>query len=176
MRPLLPCFALSALLLSGCQPSPKVTRWKQVDGEDMTYGLVVEQAGSEVVGELYELLPSDSFSGESLLRRRVSSGIWLTGRYCATGADGPRCSTNGIVLPLMNPRFVGARRWLKGGGPHLVVAWPADGARLSATLHEPGRHKSARVEFEQVLPMSAQAGAPVGGPGQVTPVRGAPPP
>lgn len=121
----------------------EVTRWKQVGGKAGSYGLVVEQEGNKVSAHLYKL-----DAGEGLLiREQESTGTWLTAR-------------KGIVLPLYNPPDIGAERWVKEGGPHLLVPWPVEGDRVSATLHQPGRGDPRTVEFERLWYPSAGAPRP----------------
>jgi hypothetical protein len=125
----------------------EVSRWKQVEARDGSYGLVVEQEGNKVSAHLYKL-----DAGEGLLiREQESTGAWMTAR-------------KGIVLPLYNPPDIGAERWVKEGGPHVVVPWPVEGDRLVATLHQPGRGEPRTIEFERLWYPSAGAGKPATAP------------
>jgi hypothetical protein len=125
----------------------EVSRWKQVHAKEGSYGLVVEQEGNKVSAHLYKL-----DAGEGLLiREQESTGTWWTAR-------------KGLVLPLYNPPDIGAERWVKEGGPHLVVPWPVEGDRLTATLHQPGRGEPRTIQFSRLWYPSAGAGRNSGTP------------
>ncbi|MFM1767975.1 MAG: hypothetical protein RJA22_504 [Verrucomicrobiota bacterium] len=117
----------------------EVTRWKESEGKAGSYGMVVEQLGPKVTAQLYKLE-----AGEGLVIRELESA----GRLMP--------SRQAIVFPLYNPPDVGLERWLKDGGPHVVVPWPASGDRLTATLNHPDPAKVRRVEFQRLsLPLEA---------------------
>lgn len=107
-----------------------VTRWKQVDAKQGSYGLIVEEEGNKVSAYLYKLE-----AAEGLVIREQE----------ATGAFSP--SHKGILFPLYNPPDITAQRWVKDGGPHLVVPWPAEGDKLAAFLHQGGRGQPKTVHF-----------------------------
>lgn len=120
-------------------PAPSkadVTRWKEAEAREGSYGIVVEQDGNKVSANLYKLQAGDGL----VIRERESQGKFMPEEKV-------------IVFPLYNPPTISAEIWVKDGGPHIVVPWDGQASKLTGTLKQPGQSNSYNfVKLEGVAP------------------------
>lgn len=114
----------------------EVSRWKQADAKDGSYGMVIEQDGTNITANLYTLQ-----QGEGLvIRERAAQGKFFP-------------EQKAFVFPLYNPPTIAAHQWVQDGGPHIVVPWNSQESRLVGTLKQPGQSNTYNfVKLEGVAP------------------------
>ena len=128
-------------------PAPstiEVTRWKQTDGKDKVYGMVIEQDGLKTSANLYTLEPGEGL----VIREREAKGKFFP-------------DLQALVFPLYNPTNIAVEDWIKTGGPHVVIPWHPAANHLVGTLNQPGKSNLYNfTKLEGVAPTYPTGSAP----------------
>jgi hypothetical protein len=120
------------------KPQAKVesSRWKQTDGGNRTYGIIVEQDAGRVTANLYTLE-----DGEGLVIREKEA----QGKYYA--------DKKAIIFALYHPAAIAPEKWIAEGGPHLTVPWEPGASKITATWQDPTRTNTLNfARLESVTP------------------------